>query len=263
LVELPRALRADTKARGPRLPDLLPLTSRLEAAFASQASELPEVTQDVLLVAAADDRDSAAEVLEGAGVVSASSLIPDAFVPAIDAKLVELDADTDALRFRHPLVRSAIYQAAAVPRRLSAHAALAAVVMDPDRRAWHRAASVLGTDEETATELVATARRSEQRGAIGAAISALERAAQLSGDEARRGSRLLDAADLAFQLGRHDVLLRLLREAESLDVAPIDRPRLAGSASGTRRHPGPARGASRPSSRSPIRWRATAIRPER
>ena len=69
--------------------------------------------------------------------------------PAEATGLVQLgDA---GVRFRHPLVRAAIYRSAPTPARQAAHAALAdAHASDPDRSVWHRAASRSGPDAEVA-----------------------------------------------------------------------------------------------------------------
>src|SRR5438093_1481195 len=56
--------------------------------------------------------------------------------------------------------------------------------------------------------------------------AALESAARLSDDPARRGSRLLRAAELAFELGRLDIVLPLFQEAERLELAPLERGRM-------------------------------------
>src|SRR5258708_2433561 len=85
--------------------------------------------------------------------------------PAATAGLA--DIDQTELRFRHPVIRSAIGQAASLADRLAAHAALAAVLDDqPDRRAWHRASSVIGRDEDAARELVEAAARARARWAL-------------------------------------------------------------------------------------------------
>src|ERR1700755_244519 len=90
--------------------------------------------------------------------------------PALAARFVGIDGE--GLRSRPPLVRPAIRQAATLPERHAAHAALAAVVA-LDRRVWHRAAAVVGPDELTATELDWTAAAAERRGALAVAVSAL------------------------------------------------------------------------------------------
>jgi DNA-binding CsgD family transcriptional regulator/tetratricopeptide (TPR) repeat protein len=97
------------------------------------------------------------------------------------------------------------------------------VLRDDDRVAWHRAASVVVPDEDVAAALEDAAERARRRGAIVVAIAALERAANLSPEPARRGRRLVLAAELAVELGRQDVMLRLLDEAEPLTLDPVDR----------------------------------------
>ena len=144
---------------------------------------------------------------------------------AAAAGLIDLDAND--VRFRHPLVRSAIAQGASAADRRAAHAALATVLGDQhDRRAWHLAASVLGTDEKIAAELESAAGRAERRGANDAAVAALERAAELSADPGVRGRRLMRASDLAFEFGRRDLLHRLLERAELLDLGEVERGRV-------------------------------------
>jgi DNA-binding CsgD family transcriptional regulator len=224
LVELPAGLRLE-ELEGVLLPLPLPLTARLERAFATQASDLPAATRTLLLVAAVDDGGILDEVLGATRVLEGEGASVDAVAPAVAAQLVEIDEA--ALRFRHPLVRSSIYHAASMSERQAAHAALSSVLAgQPDRQVWHRAAATQGPDESVAAELDEAADRASRRGAVAVAITALERAAELSERPVLRGSRLVRAAGFAFELGRPEVGIRLLRAAEPLDLAAEDWLRL-------------------------------------
>src|SRR5262249_36639600 len=130
-----------------------------------------------------------------------------------------------SLRFRHPLVRSAIAQSAGLPERRRAHEALASVLDDqPDRRAWHAAALLTGTREDVAVELEAAAARARRRGALAATVTAMSRAGEL-GELSARSRRLLTAAGLAVELGRRDVVERVLREVDDLPLGELERAR--------------------------------------
>src|SRR4029077_3089009 len=85
------------------------------------------------------------------------------FEPALEAGLVDIgDAE---LRFRHPLIRSAVRQAAHAGQIFETYAVLATIVADPERRLWHRAMSAEGADEEIAAALEDHARTARGRGA--------------------------------------------------------------------------------------------------
>lgn len=225
LVELPIALRSEQLTGGSSLPARLPLTERLEGVFAARATDLPESTRIPLLVAAVDDGDDLGEVLTAAAIILGSDPGVDTLKPAVASRLIEVDETK--LRFRHPLIRSAICQSAGLSERQAAHAALADVLTEHDRRAWHRAASTVGTDERAASDLQAAAENARRRGAIGVAVAALERAAELTEDTARRRGRLLEAAELAVDLGRREVVVRLTKKVDPVELSPLDAGRMA------------------------------------
>jgi hypothetical protein len=210
IVELPDPATLAAVAKGVAGP--LPITARLERAFAARARELSAETATVLLVLAAHESGATAEVLAAAGILTGRPLTPAALQPAIDARV--LDLDDAGLRFRHPLTRSAIYQAAGLQDRYAAHMALIDVLAaQPDRQAWHRAASTLGHDEAVAQAMQERARRALERGAVLDAATALGRSAELSPDPDRRVERLLDAAELASEVGRAELVWAFVDEA--------------------------------------------------
>jgi AAA ATPase domain len=218
LAELSATIRDDPGA-GDGLPDVLPLPARLEREFAARAAGLSDDTQWLLLVAALDDRDGVAEILAAAGVPSS------AITPALDARLIAVEGPS--LRFRHPLIRSAIQQRATPEDQRAAHGALAGVLGDFDRAAWHRAAAAVAPDEPAAALLDAAAGRAIRRGALTIAIAALLRAAALSADGRGRGTRLLRAADVANEIGRVDVIGQLLETAKPIDARDLEDRRQA------------------------------------
>jgi DNA-binding CsgD family transcriptional regulator len=134
--------------------------------------------------------------------------------------LLEID---DRVRFRHPLVRSAVYRAASPDERRRVHDALAAVSDDElaaDRCAWHRALAAAEADEAVAADLERSAGRAQDRGGLAAAAAFLERATALTPDPALQTGRALAAAEVSFEGGDFESTLRLLATAES---GPIDR----------------------------------------
>ncbi|MET7460875.1 LuxR C-terminal-related transcriptional regulator [Nonomuraea sp. NPDC005501] len=119
------------------------------------------------------------------------------------------------VRFRHPLVRSAVHAWAGSARLRQAHAVLAALV-EGDRRAWHLAAVALAPDEEVAAALAASAGRARARGGYGDAATALARSAELTPDPGRRAERLVEAATAAWLAGRPGQAETHLAEAREL-----------------------------------------------
>ena len=218
LIELP--LAATRRAEGASERSALPLTERLERAFAARVSDLAEETRLLLLVAALNDGHDVSEVLRAGSVVAGTDLKLDLLEPAVDAAVVDLDLQT--VRFRHPLIRSAVSQSASVPQRRRVHEALAETFeAEPDRRVWHRAALIAGAHEDVAMELEEAGQRARRRGALHVAITALRRAAELS-DPAFRGRRLLGAGELAVELGKPELAAPLLREVDE-QSGPVER----------------------------------------
>jgi predicted ATPase len=199
LLELPRSLSSQQLAGREPLPARIRLTPRLERVFLERVRRLPRATQTLLLVAAAEDTGELATILAAGAVLGIDQ---GALVAAEDAGLVQVVGSQ--VVFRHPLVRSAIYQDAKLVARRAAHGALIEVLQhreQADRRAWHLAAATLQPDEEVAAALEASARRAHRRGGPAAAAAALERAATLSRHHGVWARWLVAAAEYQWDAG--------------------------------------------------------------
>ena len=202
LLELPRAVGS---AGGHGEPARV--GKQLERAFHARAETLPEPTRKALVVAAAASTDELA-VLRGA--LEHVSLSLHTLEPAEVAGLLSFEAG--AVTFRHPLVRSAVYQAADPADRRRAHAALAEALAGDDQAAWHLAAAVVGPDDRAATALEHAAETAARRAGFAAAAAAYERGARVSELTQDRLRRLSAAAEFAWLAGRTGHALSLIEE---------------------------------------------------
>jgi DNA-binding CsgD family transcriptional regulator len=206
--------------------DPLPVTEQVERVFLSRVRSLPDDTQTLLLVAAADDTGTVGAVLPAAVQLGAG---PESLDAAEQAALVRVRGER--IDFLHPLVRSAIYHGAPLSRRQAAHRALAAVLVDEsnaDRRAWHLAAGTVQPDASVVDDLEQAALRARQRSGFVPASLAFERAATITADDRRRLRLLIDAVESAWLGGRLERALVLLERARPLageraERADIDR----------------------------------------
>jgi DNA-binding CsgD family transcriptional regulator len=218
LLELPRAFSATElilgTATGPR--NTAPLANRLEQGFIRQLRHLPPQSRQLLLVAAAEPVGDVPLLWRAARRLGMGA---DAATAAESAGLIELG---DRVRFRHPLVRSALYRSATPAERREVHQALAEATdpdLNPDRRTWHRACAAMGPDESIAAELELSADRAVTLGGLAGAAVFLETAAALTPDPARRARRSLDAAQAKATVGAFGAALSLLT---AVQAGPLD-----------------------------------------
>lgn len=215
LMELPRVLTAEQLAGRAPLPEPLPLAGDLERMFSGSIDRRDPDSRRVALVCAAQGQGSLAVI--GRAATSLGLQTPPLELPGIE-EVLRIDGST--VEFRHPLIRSAVYQGASPAERRAAHLALADALAHEedqlDRRAWHRSEAALGPDEEVASELERSADRTLRRSGYGAAAHSLERAADLSPLAGDRVRRIVAAADAAFHGGDTSRAASLIQRAEQL-----------------------------------------------
>jgi len=214
LLELPVALSGAQRS-GTDVPQLLPLSRRLQAVFASRVETLPAATRLLLLYAVLDGTGDLRALTSAAAGRAGMADLAD----AERAGLVYVDTVTGRLAFRHPLTRSAVVELSTGEQRREVHRALAEFGADrPERRAWHLAHATVEPTEDVASLLEEVARDTVRRGDAGGAIAALLRAAELSPRGYERSRRIAEAAYLGADLtGDLRDVPRLLEEARLAD----------------------------------------------
>jgi DNA-binding CsgD family transcriptional regulator len=213
LVEIGAEYSVDELAGRAALPGPLPVGRRLADRFARQVASLDPATREFLLLAAANvgsDRAVMWRAAHEAGIDAEA-----AAAAAESAGLIELSEM--CVRFRHPLMRSAVYHGATDRDRRRAHLHLSAAMNSDcaDLRAWHQGVAATEPDERLATALEEAAWRAQGRGGIAAAAAMLRRSVELSVDEGRRTGRELMLAAKQLKTGHPDTAQELVDAALS------------------------------------------------
>jgi DNA-binding CsgD family transcriptional regulator len=217
LLEIPRLFSDGQRAGREPLEELLRPGTGVERAFRRALDALADGEYRALLLTATA-HTGRVDVIEPA--LRELGLTMDDLEAAESARMVTIgDGEVD---FRHPLLRSTAYHAAAAGERRAAHAALAATApAGSPERASHLAACAVASDEEVAAALEAAALDARGRGAHATAARDFLRAAQLTPEDEPRARRLLEAATDAARSGEADHALALLRDAARLASDPL------------------------------------------
>jgi hypothetical protein len=194
-LELGRAL-ADGSIRADNVDVALP--ESLRAVVGQRLSALPERVRETLVAVAALGSPTVT-VLEPLG----GTVVDDI---ELATRQRVLDLDGNRIRFAHPLLAPACYEAMPLHKRRRVHERLAGLDVDPEERARHLAIAAADPNEEVAVALEAAAEHAAARGA-GAGSS-----------RPRRARGRADASDRrrkpqpAPHHGRHPVHVRRRRQ---------------------------------------------------
>ncbi len=198
MLELVGELSAEQLAGRFPLPRRLPVGRRIDVHFLTQIAALSAEARTVLLIAAACADDEPSTVWRAGTLLGVASAAANS---AVQQGIMSLEP---RIAFRHPLIRSAVYDGATPEERHRVHAALAAVAIgdgDDDQAAWHRAAAVIAPEETIAADLQASAVRAQRRGGYTMQAAFLTRAAELSPHARDRALRYLAAAEAYLAAG--------------------------------------------------------------
>jgi DNA-binding CsgD family transcriptional regulator len=203
----------------------IPVSARVEQVYLARVRRLPEDSQMLLLVAAAEETGELATVL---GAAAHLGIGLDALDAAEESALVCVSSTR--VEFRHPLARSAVYHGAALSKRHAAHGAIASALAgesNADRRVWHLAAACVRPDPAVVAELEAAAERARLRSGFVASSLAFERAAAIAADDRHRVQLLCSAVESAWFAGRLDHARSLLARARPLASGAVERAELS------------------------------------
>jgi len=188
-LEIARAMQADVpKWRG----SVFPVPPSLAELLRDRVAQLPQDSREVLLLVSAAGRLTVAQLQRAVEETRLRSVLE----AAGDEDVATVDAES-AVTFTHPMLASAISDAAAPADRRRAHRVLAETLEDPVERARHRSRSITAPDDAVAGELEQAADISWRRGALQVAGELLERSALVTPPGVDSGAlrRWLRAAD--------------------------------------------------------------------
>lgn len=198
LLELHKALNPEQLAGGYGLAQAASRISRMSSSFERRLDEMPSETVLLMLIAASDAAARPDWLWAAAELLGLDASVAQ---PAEEAGLITA---YDGLRFRHPLIRSAVYRIASISARRRVHGALAEVITGSaaeEHRAWHRAKAAARPDEQIAGELLRASERAGARGGVAAAAAFLALSADLTPDGELRVQRRLRAANAKLDAG--------------------------------------------------------------
>jgi DNA-binding CsgD family transcriptional regulator len=218
LREFARLLNDDQLAGRTRLPDDLPVGDRLVRSFVDRVNQLDDPAKRAVAVAAAAHEPGAAVIRSAATQLGARAAD---LVAAEAAGIIRVLSDS--VELTHPLMRTAIHDALGPATMRQAHAALANVVADADKRAWHLASAAIGPDAGVADALAEVAHTADRRGAWSSAAATWTRAAVLSPDAPVRHQRLLAAGASHWNAAEPHRAINILDEVATLCEDPLVR----------------------------------------
>ena len=203
--------------------DPVPIGRHLEAHYLRRVRLVDEDLQLWLLLAAADSTGNRELIEAAAERLGLSRSTGEA---AEVQGLVEIAGH---VTFRHLLVRSAAYNAAAGAERRRVHRVLAEAAQElglTELEAWHAARATLGLDADVANRLEHAADLAGRRGGLSSRVSLLRRAAELTPPGSVRDGRLISAAEAALAAGAAQTAQGSLDEVDADGLVPLQRGRL-------------------------------------
>ena len=218
LLDLANELDARRLTESSLADEPMPVGHHLEAFYLRRVRHLVSDLQLWLLVAAADSTGNVDLIRSAA---TGLELLDVAGEGAELAGLVTLGS---RVTFRHPLVQSAVYNAAPGTDRRRVHRELSRAAADlslVELEAWHASKATLGTDPEVADRLEQVADLAGARGGFLSRASVLTRAAALTPLGEVKDGRLIASAEAALAAGAVQVSKALLDDLDPDEISPV------------------------------------------
>ncbi|MEV0891365.1 LuxR family transcriptional regulator [Promicromonospora sp. NPDC050262] len=201
----------------------VPVGQRLERHYIGRVDELDAHARTWLLLAAADSTRKTGLVMAAADTWGLDPGAPDR---AEAAGLVEIG---DVVRFRHPLIGSAVYGSVDGATRRRAHRSLAraaAALQITELEAWHASRATVGIDDAVAAQLERVADMAARRGGMASRARMLGRAAELTSPGPLRDARQVSAAEAALAVGAGNAAATALDAVDVAEAEPVTQGRV-------------------------------------